>query len=79
MWRADTVTEMKLSEVRSNGYSFQVELKYQAVRAGCTGVEVPIHFEDRQIGASKMTVAVQFESAVLPWRLRLGSSRGRRR
>ena len=78
MWRADTVTEMKLSEVRSNGYSFQVELKYQAVRAGYTGVEMPIHFEERQIGASKMTLAVQFESAVLPWRLRLDSSRARR-
>ncbi|MGW7005771.1 polyprenol monophosphomannose synthase [Streptomyces sp. NPDC054933] len=78
MWRADTVTEMRLSEVRSNGYSFQVELKYQAVRAGYTGVEIPIHFEERQIGASKMTMAVQIESAVLPWRLRLDSSRARR-
>ncbi|MDF3289346.1 polyprenol monophosphomannose synthase [Streptomyces silvisoli] len=78
MWRADTVTEMKLSEVRSNGYSFQVELKYQAVRAGYTGVEVPIHFEERQIGASKMNLAVQVESAVLPWRLRLDSARARR-
>ncbi|GAA1891386.1 polyprenol monophosphomannose synthase [Streptantibioticus ferralitis] len=78
MWRADTVTEMRLSEVRSNGYSFQVELKYQAVRAGYTGVEIPIHFEERQIGASKMTMAVQLESAVLPWRLRLDSSRARR-
>ncbi|AEW96599.1 dolichyl-phosphate beta-D-mannosyltransferase [Streptantibioticus cattleyicolor NRRL 8057 = DSM 46488] len=78
MWRADTVTAMRLSEVRSNGYSFQVELKYQAVRAGYTGVEVPIHFEERQIGASKMTAAVQIESAILPWRLRF-DSRGRRR
>ncbi|MCQ4045001.1 polyprenol monophosphomannose synthase [Streptantibioticus rubrisoli] len=78
MWRADAVTEMKLSEVRSNGYSFQVELKYQAVRAGYTGVEVPIHFEERQIGASKMTLGVQVESAILPWRLRLDSSRARR-
>lgn len=78
MWRADTVTAMRLPEVRSNGYSFQVELKYQAVRAGYTAVEVPIHFEERQIGASKMSLAVQLESAILPWRLRL-DSRGRRR
>ncbi|MBV9022696.1 MAG: polyprenol monophosphomannose synthase [Streptomycetaceae bacterium] len=75
MWRADVVTAMKLAQVRSNGYSFQVELKYQAVRAGYTGVEVPIHFEERQIGASKMTAAVQLESALLPWKLRLDSSR----
>ncbi|MEU6175311.1 polyprenol monophosphomannose synthase [Streptantibioticus parmotrematis] len=75
MWRADTVTAMRLPEVRSNGYSFQVELKYQAVRAGCTGVEIPIHFEERQIGASKMTLAVQLESAILPWRLRMAGKR----
>lgn len=80
MWRADTVTAMRLGEVvRSNGYSFQVELKYQAVRAGYTGVEIPIHFEERQIGASKMTIGVQFESALLPWRLRLDSARAHRR
>jgi dolichol-phosphate mannosyltransferase len=78
MWRADTVTAMRLPEVRSNGYSFQVELKYQVVRAGYTGVEVPIHFEERQVGQSKMTLAVQLESAVLPWRLRMESSRARR-
>ena len=79
LWRVDVVTAMRLSEVRSNGYSFQVELKYQAVRAGYTGVEVPIHFEERQIGNSKMTASVQLESAMLPWKLRLDASRGRRR
>ncbi len=77
MWRADVVTAMKLADVRSNGYSFQVELKYQAVRAGYTGVEIPIHFEERQVGASKMSFGVQVESAILPWRLRM--DRGRRR
>ncbi|MGW1891511.1 polyprenol monophosphomannose synthase [Streptomyces sp. NPDC002004] len=77
LWRADAVRAARLDEVRSSGYSFQVELKYGAVRAGFTAVEVPIHFEERRIGASKMTLAVQLESAVLPWRLRLGGARGR--
>jgi dolichol-phosphate mannosyltransferase len=79
LWRADVVTAMRLGEVRSSGYSFQVELKHQAVRAGYTGVEIPIHFEERQIGTSKMTLAVQLESAVLPWRLRMGTARARGR
>ncbi|WP_372515902.1 polyprenol monophosphomannose synthase [Streptantibioticus silvisoli] len=78
MWRADTVTAMRLSQVRSSGYSFQVELKFQAVRAGYTVVEVPIHFEERQIGMSKMTLAVQLESALLPWRMRWDAARARR-
>ncbi len=79
LWRADLVAALRLPQVRSNGYSFQVELKYQAVRAGWTGVEVPIHFEERRVGASKMTLGVQVESALLPWRLRLDSERARRR
>ncbi|MFF0742187.1 polyprenol monophosphomannose synthase [Streptomyces sp. NPDC004111] len=71
LWRADTVRAARLDRVRSSGYSFQVELKYRAVRAGCTAVEIPIHFEERRTGVSKMSLAVQLESAVLPWRLRL--------
>lgn len=78
LWRADAVAAMRLSDVRSNGYSFQVELKYQAVRAGYPPLEIPIHFEERQVGASKMTVGVQLESALLPWRLRWDSARARR-
>ncbi|MFE6687262.1 polyprenol monophosphomannose synthase [Streptomyces sp. NPDC057743] len=73
LWRADAVRAARLDEVRSSGYSFQVELKYQAVRNGFTALEIPIHFEERQIGASKMSMAVQVESAIMPWRIRFGS------
>ncbi|MFH8346657.1 polyprenol monophosphomannose synthase [Streptomyces sp. NPDC018045] len=75
LWRADTVRAARLDQVRSGGYSFQVELKYQAVGAGFTALEIPIHFEERRIGASKMTAAVQIESAIMPWRIRFAAIR----
>ncbi|GAB2917461.1 polyprenol monophosphomannose synthase [Streptomyces mayteni] len=78
LWHADVVRALRLEQVRSNGYCFQVELKYAAVRAGCPAVEIPIRFEERRDGASKMSAGVQFEAAVLPWRLLLGDLRGGR-
>ncbi|WP_129842310.1 polyprenol monophosphomannose synthase [Streptomyces sp. RFCAC02] len=71
LWRADVVRALGLEGMRSNGYSFQVELKYAAVRAGHAAVEIPIRFEERRQGASKMSARVQFEAAWLPWRLLL--------
>ncbi|RKN39867.1 polyprenol monophosphomannose synthase [Streptomyces hoynatensis] len=78
LWRADVVRALRLERVRSNGYSFQVELKHAAVRAGHPAVEVPIRFEERRAGASKMSAGVQVEAALLPWRLLLADLTGRR-
>lgn len=72
LWRADTLKDIGLNRIASVGYSFQVETKYLAIRAGHTAVEVPIRFAERQAGASKMNLAVQLESAIRPWRLRFG-------
>ncbi|MFH9659276.1 polyprenol monophosphomannose synthase [Streptomyces sp. NPDC017248] len=71
LWAAATLRDVGLESVDSAGYSFQVELKYRAVRAGHTAVEVPIRFTERTEGASKMTLRTQLESAVLPLRLRM--------
>ncbi|MFI9206347.1 polyprenol monophosphomannose synthase [Streptomyces sp. NPDC053048] len=70
LWSADALRAIDLASVDSAGYSFQVEMKYRALRAGFTVVEVPIHFEDRAAGESKMNLAVQLESVAMPWRLR---------
>jgi dolichol-phosphate mannosyltransferase len=56
--------------VRSNGYSFQVEMNYLTVHRGLKIVELPIHFSDRRDGESKMSLKVQLESAVMPFSLR---------
>jgi|SRR5882757_2191074 len=71
-WRADTLRAIDLPSIRSNGYSFQVEMNHRTVKRGLRILEVPIVFEERVEGASKMTLAVQLESAVTPWKLLFG-------
>jgi dolichol-phosphate mannosyltransferase len=51
----DLLAGIKLDEVVSQGYSFQIEMVHRSVRLGYPVVEVPIHFEDRIAGASKVS------------------------
>jgi dolichol-phosphate mannosyltransferase len=74
-WRASALRAIDLPSVRSDGYSFQVELLYRTVRQGLALREVPIRFEERVTGASKMSLRVQLESAAMPWKLRFGRRR----
>ena len=60
---------LDLSNVRSDGYAFLVELAWKARRAGGRFLEVPITFVERREGASKLSWAVIAESVLLPWRL----------
>ncbi|MEU3304729.1 polyprenol monophosphomannose synthase [Streptomyces sp. NPDC006678] len=75
LWRAETLHDVDLATLDSAGYSFQVELKFRATRAGRHGIEIPIRFEERTAGESKMSLATQVESALVPLRLRLRSRR----
>ncbi|WP_449352371.1 polyprenol monophosphomannose synthase [Streptomyces shaanxiensis] len=76
LWSAATLRDIDLATLDSAGYSFQVELKFKAVRAGHSAVEIPIRFEERTEGVSKMSLATQIESAIVPVRLRLRNRRG---
>jgi dolichol-phosphate mannosyltransferase len=51
-----------LSGVHANGYGFQIELTYRAVKAGYSVAEVPILFRERRIGQSKMTARIALEA-----------------
>lgn len=73
-WKADTLRAIDIESIRSNGYSFQVEMNYRTKKQGIDIAEVPIRFEERTLGASKMSLAVQLESALMPWKLLLGRS-----
>jgi dolichol-phosphate mannosyltransferase len=68
-WRAATLRSIDFVSVASNGYAFQVEMNYRAVKRGLRIAEVPIRFEERTSGISKMSLRVQLESAVMPWKL----------
>jgi dolichol-phosphate mannosyltransferase len=51
-----------LAAVHADGYAFQIELTYRAVRAGFRVAEVPILFRERREGASKMSARVTLEA-----------------
>jgi dolichol-phosphate mannosyltransferase len=63
---------LDLSGVHANGYGFQIELTYKAVRAGYSVTELPIVFRQRRTGVSKMTPPIALEAIwkVLALRLR---------
>ncbi len=55
LYRADVLREVPLDRIRSNGYSFLVEMLTFAQRAGIRIAEVPIIFADRERGVSKIS------------------------
>jgi dolichol-phosphate mannosyltransferase len=69
-FRREVLEAIHFDSVRSQGYAFQVELTYRAVRAGFRVVEVPIVFRDRQQGQSKMSWRIAAEAMWLVPRLR---------
>jgi dolichol-phosphate mannosyltransferase len=79
-YRAQTLREIGLDQVRSQGYCFQIDLTLRAVRAGLEVTEVPIRFTERTRGASKMSRAVMFEALwrVAQWGTASKLGRGRK-
>ena len=57
-----------LDAVSSQGYAFQIETTYRALRAGFRVVEIPITFTDREAGHSKMSRSIVLEAIWrVPW------------
>ncbi len=75
VWRRQALETLDLGAIGSNGYSFQIEMKYRAIAAGLQVVEVPIVFVDRRVGQSKMSRAIFAEALLVVWRLRFGVRR----
>lgn len=74
-WKKNVLIGIDLSSVKSNGYSFQIELKYKALKNGFTGAESPIVFEDRRVGQSKMSLRIVIEAFYRVWLLRFNSAK----
>ena len=70
LWRRAALEAIGMENIRSNGYSFQVEMAYLCEKLGFRLIEIPIHFEDRRIGQSKLDVPVKLESAWRTWQIR---------
>jgi dolichol-phosphate mannosyltransferase len=69
-WRKPVLEAVDLGSLRSDGYSFQIELKYRAFRRGFRFTEFPIVFEDRKVGKSKMNRRIVLEALGRVWSFR---------
>ena len=70
-WRREVLETIDLNAVRSEGYSFQIEMTWRAVGRGFRVSEVPIVFVDRRAGQSKMSRKIFLEAVLMVWKLRL--------
>lgn len=77
-FRRAALQSINLEQVRSNGYSFQIELTHKIWRQGMRVAEVPIIFTDRFQGRSKMSGKIVGEALTMVWRLWLGNGMRRR-
>ena len=68
-WRREALARMPIATMVSDGYSFLVEMLYEAQRRGLRIGEVPIIFIERRQGQSKLSSNVLLESLIMPWRL----------
>ena len=69
LFRRGALQSLDLDAVKSNGYSFQIELSHKLWRQGMKIVETPITFLDRFHGSSKMSKKIVREALLMVWRL----------
>ncbi|MDM7853354.1 polyprenol monophosphomannose synthase [Cellulomonas alba] len=63
-YRASLLRTLSLRDVASQGYCFQIDMVWRAVKQGARVVEVPITFVERELGASKMSRSIIVEALV---------------
>ena len=70
-WSRKVLASIDLDNVKSSGYSFQIEMNFRAWIKGYSLKEHAIIFIDRTIGESKMSRSIMFEAVWMVWRLRI--------
>lgn len=70
-WSVKLLKKIDLNTIKSQGYSFQIEMNFRAWTLNAKIKECPIIFFDRTIGESKMSKSIMFEAIWVVWRLRI--------
>ena len=70
-WHRKVLESVELDRVRSNGYAFQIELKFRAWSKGFSLTEIPILFTERDSGESKMSKKIVREAVWRVWWLKI--------
>ena len=76
-FRRRVLEAIDLTQVKSNGYAFQIEMSFRAWKRRFHIVEIPIVFVDRTEGQSKMAGSIVREAVWMVWRLRFWAIRGK--
>lgn len=69
-FRAASLSKIDFSQIRSNGYAFQIEMNYRLWTSGAKIKEIPIIFNDRRSGVSKMNRSIVREAVFLVWKMK---------
>lgn len=69
-FRRNVLASLDLSQLKSEGYAFQVEMNYACHQKGYRLLEVPIHFAERTFGQSKMSLRIILEAAWRVWQIK---------
>lgn len=72
-FRRKVLESIDLKQIKSDGYSFQIEMNYRCAESGFSIGELPIIFIDRHAGTSKMSKRIVREAVMMVWKLKLGS------
>lgn len=72
-FKRSALESIDLDKVKSDGYSFQIEMNYRCMEKGLIISEIPIIFIDRHAGSSKMSRRIVREAVFMVWKLRLQS------
>ncbi|MCK5074924.1 MAG: polyprenol monophosphomannose synthase, partial [Calditrichia bacterium] len=72
-FRRQVLEALNLEEVRSGGYSFQIEMNFKAWKRGFKIKEIPIIFYDRTVGQSKMNKKIMREAIFMVWKIKIKS------
>jgi dolichol-phosphate mannosyltransferase len=76
-FRKEVIEAIDLNKIKSDGYSFQIEMNYRCIEKGFKVGEIPIIFIDRHSGTSKMSKKIVREAVFMVWKLRLGTILGK--
>lgn len=74
-WRRSVIEAIGVNNIKSDGYAFQIEMKYKAFKKGFRIKEIPIIFEDRFLGQSKMSKKIVVEAMYRVFLMRLSDSK----
>ncbi len=74
-FRREVLEQLPLDTIRSDGYSFQIEVNFLCWKKRFRIKEIPIIFVDRRVGISKMSKKIVWEATFMVWRFRFMNPR----